>query len=134
MFWGDVMKLVVEVSAGELVDKITILEIKRDNIQDETKLANINREYAVLVQVLDKAVVESDELTRLRSALKAVNAELWHVEDDIRAQERAGTFGPEFVALARAVYRTNDRRAALKREINELLRSDLVEEKSYAAY
>jgi Family of unknown function (DUF6165) len=128
------MKLLVEISAGELIDKITILEIKLEHIRDAAKLANISREYAALVDVLGKEIALTDDLKRLKSLLKQVNGELWRIEDDIREQERAGTFGPEFVALARSVYRTNDRRAALKREINEILQSGLVEEKSYAAY
>jgi hypothetical protein len=128
------MKLKVEVSAGELFDKMTILEIKLENIRDATKLANIGREYAALLDVIKREVTQSDELVRLRVALKDVNSELWRIEDAIRAEEKAGTFGPEFVALARSVYRTNDRRMSIKREINELLRSDLIEEKSYATY
>jgi hypothetical protein len=128
------MKLSVEISVGELIDKITILELKLENIHDGAKLANINREYAALVRVLDREIAQSEELMRLRDALKQTNSELWRIEEDIRTQEKAKTFGPEFVALARSVYRTNDRRSALKREINELLHSDLVEEKSYVAY
>jgi hypothetical protein len=128
------MKLKVEISAGELVDKMTILEIKLENIRDAAKLANIGREYAVLRDVINREITQSDQLARLRAALKEVNSELWRIEDAIRAEEKAGTFGPEFVALARSVYRTNDWRMRIKREINELLRSDLIEEKSYAAY
>jgi len=132
------MKFVVGISAGELFDKITILEIKLENIREESKRANIDREYAGLIYALDnelaQEVTQSEELSRLRTALKEVNSRLWRVEDDIRAQERAGTFGPEFVALARSVYHINDRRASIKRQINELLQSDLIEEKSYAAY
>jgi multidrug resistance efflux pump len=128
------MGIRVEIAPGELIDKITILEIKIENIQDEDKLTNVRREYEMLRDVLQKEVVQSEELSRLTAALKEVNAELWRIEDDIRAQERAETFGAEFVALARSVYRTNDRRAALKREINELLRSVLIEEKSYTTY
>jgi RNA binding exosome subunit len=128
------MKLKVEVSAGELFDKITILEIKLENIREADKLANIGREYAVLQEVINQEVAQSDELMGLRTALKNVNSELWQIEDAIRVEEKAGNFGPEFVALARSVYRTNDRRMAIKRAINVLLKSSLVEEKSYAAY
>jgi multidrug resistance efflux pump len=124
----------VEIAPGELIDKITILEIKIENIRDQDKLVNVRREYEILTDVLQKEVVQTEQLSRLTATLKQVNAELWRIEDDIRAQERAKTFGAEFVALARSVYRTNDRRAALKREINELLRSALIEEKSYATY
>ncbi len=128
------MPIMVEIAPGELIDKITILEIKLENIRDEAKLSNIRREHAILTDVLVREVAATDELARLTAALKGVNAELWRIEDAIRDQERARTFGAEFVALARSVYRTNDRRAALKREINDLLRSEIIEEKSYAAY
>jgi hypothetical protein len=128
------MNIMVETAPGELVDKITILEIKLDNIRDEGKLANVRREHAILTEALRKEVASSEELTRLAMALKQVNAELWRIEDDIREHERAQNFDAQFIALARAVYRTNDRRAALKRQINELLQSSIIEEKSYAAY
>ncbi len=128
------MTIMVEIAPGELIDKITILEIKLENIGDKDKLVNVHREYEILTGVLRKEVAQTDELSCLTATLKGVNAELWRIEDDIRAQERAKTFDTEFIALARSVYRTNDRRAALKREINELLRSTLIEEKSYAAY
>lgn len=128
------MTIMVEIAPGELIDKITILEIKLENIRDKDKLANVRREYEILTGVLQKEVVASAALSQLTAALKDVNAELWRIEDDIRAQERAKTFGADFVALARLVYRTNDRRAGLKREINDLLKSNIIEEKSYAAY
>jgi hypothetical protein len=128
------MEIRVEIAPGELIDKITILEIKLEKIFDQGKLVNVRREYDSLVDVLREEVVQTTTLSRLTAALKDVNAELWRIEDDIRDQERAKTFGPEFVALARSVYHTNDRRAALKREINELLHSAFIEEKSYAAY
>ncbi len=128
------MKLLVEVSAGELIDKITILEIKLDNIRDESKRANVAREYSVLTEALRGNIDADPALSDLRRRLHAVNAELWRIEDEIRARERAGDFGPGFVALARSVYRLNDRRAELKRQINTLTRSEIIEEKSYAAY
>jgi len=124
----------IEIGPGELIDRITILEIKLDNIRDETKLVNIRHEYELSMGTLRKEVAQSAELDRLTAELKAVNAELWRIEDDIRAQERANQFGDTFVALARSVYRTNDRRAALKRQINDLFESKIVEEKSYEAY
>ena len=128
------MPLMIETSAGELIDKITILEIKLQNIHDPSKRANIAREHELLTATLRQEIPQSTALTTLTTALKSVNTELWQIEDAIREQERAQSFGAEFVALARSVYRTNDRRAALKREINGLLQSDIVEEKSYAAY
>jgi hypothetical protein len=126
--------ILVEIAPGELIDRITILEIKLENIRDEGKLVNVRREYELLMAVLRKEIAQTDELSRLAAELRAVNLELWRIEDDIRAQERAKTFGAEFVALARSVYRTNDRRALLKREINDLLKSEIIEEKNYAAY
>ena len=128
------MPILVEIAAGELIDKITILEIKLDQIGDAAKRANVRHEYEQLSAVLHDEIAPSDELAELTAALKAANQELWHIEDDIRAHEREKDFGPEFIALARSVYQTNDRRAALKREINALLRSSIIEEKSYAAY
>jgi hypothetical protein len=128
------MPIFVEIAAGELIDKMTILEIKLARIDDAGKRANIRREYEQLSAVFHEHIVQSDELARLTAALKAVNQELWHIEDDIRERERLKDFGPEFVALARSVYQTNDRRAALKRDINALLQSSIFEEKSYAAY
>ena len=128
------MPIFVEIAAGELIDKMTILEIKLDQIGEPAKRANIRREYEQLGTVLQDQIKPSDELAELTAALKAANQELWHIEDDIRDREREKDFGPEFIALARSVYQTNDRRAALKRKINALLESSIVEEKSYAAY
>jgi hypothetical protein len=128
------MPIFVEIAAGELIDKMTILEIKLDQISDGAKRTNVRREYEQLSAVFHEHITPSDELARLTAALKAANQELWHIEDDIRARERMKDFGPEFVALARSVYQTNDRRAALKRDINALLQSSIFEEKSYAAY
>jgi hypothetical protein len=126
--------ILVEVAAGELVDKMTILEIKMDRIKDEAKLVNIRAELATLRAARAQAIVESEELSRLSAELRRVNEALWRIEDDIRDHERAKNFGPTFVELARAVYLTNDRRSDLKRQINELVGSRLVEEKSYARY
>jgi hypothetical protein len=131
---GAKMKLVVEISTGELIDKITILEIKLEKIRDEAKRRNIAQEYQTLIAALPPAVERNGRVAELRRDLKVVNAELWQIEDDIRAHERAKTFGFEFVTLARSVYLKNDRRATLKREINSLTGSRLIEEKSYEAY
>jgi hypothetical protein len=122
------------VSLGELIDKITILEIKAERIQDAAKLRNIRAELTALTAARERAVPVSPELDRLAAELKAVNEQLWRIEDEIRACEAARDFGPRFVELARSVYRTNDRRSALKRRVNELLGSRLVEEKAYADY
>ncbi|GGL54637.1 DUF6165 family protein [Wenxinia marina] len=125
--------ILVPVSAGELIDKITILRIKSERIADEAKLANVRRELSVLQAVADK-LPDTPDLPVLEDELMGINTRLWVIEDDIRECEARGDFGPDFIALARAVYRTNDRRADAKRRINELLGSTIVEEKSYADY
>jgi len=128
------MKILVEIAPGELIDKLTILDIKLEKIKDESKLANIRLEHAVLMKAFRNSIKETDQLKALIANLKHVNTMLWTIEDSIREQERAATFGEVFLKLARSVYRTNDQRAAIKREINELLNSAIVEEKSYASY
>ncbi len=128
------MGLRVEISVGELVDKITILEIKLMFIEDDAKRENINKELNTLNSSFVEDVGEGEEILVLKESLKKVNLELWRIEDDIRECERQSNFGDDFIKLARAVYHTNDKRAALKREVNELVGSELVEEKSYAAY
>ena len=126
--------LLIEISPGELIDKITILNIKTERIADPDKLANVHHERALLQAVRAKNLAESPELTRLEGELKTVNETLWQIEDDIRRREAAGDFGAGFIELARSVYRNNDRRAALKREIGALFGAKIVEEKSYAPY
>jgi hypothetical protein len=126
--------ITVEVAPGELIDKITILQIKSEQITDATKRHHVGTELAVLAEARDRAMPDSADLTRLAAELKAVNEALWRIEDEIRLCERDEDFGPRFIALARSVYHTNDRRAALKRQVNERLGSRLIEEKSYATY
>lgn len=128
------MSVQIPVAWGELIDKITILEIKTERIADPAKLANVRTELDTLAASRDASLEASDTLDRLTAALKQVNEALWQIEDDIRDCERDGDFGARFVELARSVYKTNDQRAALKRQINELLGSRLVEEKSYKPY
>ena len=128
------MTVMVPVSWGEVIDKITILEIKSERLTDPHKLDNVRRELALLVEIREREFPRHADLAKLAAELRAVNEKLWAVEDDIRDQERAKTFGPRFIELARAVYVTNDKRSAIKRQINELLGSGLVEEKSYAPY
>jgi len=123
----------VPVSWGELIDKITILEIKSERMEDEAKRANVGRELDLLRARLGTRGALA-EVERLARALRDVNAALWDIEDDIRAHENAGDFGGRFIELARSVYITNDKRADLKRELNMVLGSELIEEKSYQAY
>jgi prefoldin subunit 5 len=123
----------IPVSPGEIIDKITILEIKADRVEDGKKLINIRRELELLSDKAN-ANLPMDRLSNLKSELKSVNEKLWEIEDDIRTCERHSDFGETFVQLARSVYITNDRRAILKKEINMLLGSEIVEEKSYDEY
>jgi hypothetical protein len=128
------MPIMIAISPGELIDKLTILAIKIERIADPAKLANVRHEYETLTTMSDAQIAPSPALTALWSELQRINEALWEIEDDIRDLERAQDFGAAFIALARAVYQTNDRRAATKRAINDLLQSDMIEEKSYAAY
>jgi len=124
----------VEVAPGELIDKITILEIKKERMADVAKLENVRIEWETLTKARDTHIKQSPEMEKLTASLKAVNEELWIIEDDIRDCERSFDFSEKFVRLARAVYITNDKRAAFKRKINVYLGSRILEEKSYAAY
>jgi len=129
---ADVMT--VPVSFGEVLDKITILEIKAERIADPEKVKNVRLELDELSANWNQVVQDQTAISNLRSQLKAVNGELWVIEDDIRDQEAAQDFGPKFIELARAVYVTNDKRAAIKKEVNLALGSRFVEEKSYQDY
>ena len=128
------MTLKVAVSWGELIDKITILEIKRDRLRDPGQVANVKTELAALITARDNALPAAADITAETEALRDINTALWDIEDNIRGHERRRDFGPAFIKLARSVYVTNDRRAAVKRQINDRLGSDIVEEKSYADY
>ena len=122
----------VEISSGELVDKVTILEIKLEKIGDPVKLPNVSREYDLLKHAMEAAGIaaDSDDFKEL----KAVNLRLWEIEDRIRRKERDQEFDEEFIELARSVYRENDRRFELKRRINEMTGSEIIEEKEYVDY
>lgn len=124
----------VPISYGELLDKITILEIKQARLTDKAALANVSRELSVLLETSEPLEQQHSDLPGLRARLREINEALWDIEDRIRAKEAQAEFGAEFVELARSVYRTNDQRSAVKREINAVLGSDLVEEKQYTAY
>lgn len=126
--------ILVPVSPGELLDKLTILRLKQERIADPGKRANVIREREALEAVVRAGLPDRPEVETLGEELYGINAALWDIEDAIRACEAAGDFGPRFVSLARSVYHTNDRRAAVKREINLALGSALVEEKSYSDY
>lgn len=121
----------VPIAIGDLIDKITILEIKAARIDDAAKLRNVQIELAMLNEIKRTAGLETPDMTPLADELKAVNAELWDIENDIRGCEARRDFGERFVALARSVYRANDRRARLKQKINLQFGSEIVEEKSY---
>lgn len=123
----------VALSWGEVIDKITILEIKQQRLASPEAAENVQRELAALNQtVADSAIPEG--LAALKQALKAVNEKLWDIENQIRAKEAQGSFDSQFIELARSVYINNDVRAKLKREINMLLKSELIEEKQYTSY
>lgn len=123
--------ILVPVSPGELIDKLTILRIKSERISDPAKLVNIRHEQDVLSAVVADKVPASDALSAEWDTLYQINSALWEIEDDIRACDDKGDFGDTFIRLARAVYQTNDERAKVKRRINDLLGSAIVEEKSY---
>jgi hypothetical protein len=123
--------ILIPSSPGELIDKITILQIKHERFTDALKLANVRHELDVLNDTASQVLAPSDRLTHLWADLKKTNEALWDVEDEIRGCDQAGEFGPRFVELARSVYRHNDVRCGLKRQINELLGCELIEEKGY---
>jgi len=123
------MPLLAPISVGELIDKITILEIKEARITDESKRINVEKELETL-----RSIEVSNIPTDLVDKLRIVNDRLWVIEDAIREKERMNEFDSEFIELARSVYFTNDRRGEIKREINEVCGSDLVEEKDYCRY
>lgn len=128
------MLLNVQTSPGEFLDKLTILEIKSERIEDAAKLGNVRRELELLRSTWAASPLAGRDVAALVAELKRVNETLWEIEDRIRAKESGRSFDAEFVELARSVYRTNDRRAEIKREINVALGSDLLEEKSYQRY
>jgi sulfur transfer complex TusBCD TusB component (DsrH family) len=123
----------IEVSHGEIVDKLTILQIKKENITDPSKLDNIIKEYDYLLSIVENDLGISTESSEYLELL-SINKELWVIEDDIRDKERVKEFDDEFIKLARAVYYTNDIRAKIKKEINLKYSPGFVEEKSYQSY
>ena len=127
-------EITVPVSFGELLDKIAILQIKSERMSDEAKLANVRRELSALERTWMAHPAAGKDIARLRAELKAVNEQLWEIEDEVRLKERAQAFDGDFVELARSVYLRNDERARIKKAINLALGSSYVEEKSYRDY
>ncbi|MGB1801129.1 MAG: DUF6165 family protein [Gammaproteobacteria bacterium] len=128
------MSINIELSVGELLDKVTILQIKSERISDQAKLENINKELRVLTVLWEASAYSQTDLKENIQALKDVNEALWDIEDKIRDKERDQSFDQEFIELARSVYFTNDKRAEIKKVINTKTGSELVEEKSYKQY
>ena len=126
--------ILIPISPGELLDKITILEIKSERIESAEKKANVNNELSMLNKVWDEAVTVDDNITDMRKEMKSINETLWDIEDDVRDEERDKRFEERFIELARSVYVTNDQRADVKKRINIYLKSNIVEEKSYQDY
>lgn len=127
-------KIFAEISVGELLDKISILEIKQNNLKDEEKLKIVTKELSSLKETLNKDVKFTDEIQSLYNDLKNINSKLWDIEDGKRDCERRKEFGEEFIQLARSVYIENDNRAKIKNNINKLSGSNISEVKSYEKY
>jgi len=127
-------QILIPISPGELLDKITILEIKSARITSTEKTANVNHELAMLNKVWNDTVNQDETIIALRNEMKQINETLWDIEDDVREEERHKRFTERFIELARSVYVTNDLRADVKKRINLYLKSDIIEEKSYQDY
>ncbi|MDC0178653.1 DUF6165 family protein [Woeseiaceae bacterium] len=127
-------ELLVPISPSELLDKMTILEIKSERIDDTKKVMNVRHELKLLSKVWSDSVTEDKVIENLRQQLKTINEKLWEIEDDVRNEEQQNRFGKKFIELARAVYVTNDKRAQIKKDVNLYLGSEIIEEKSYKDY
>ena len=127
-------KIYIEASAGELIDKITILEIKKEKISDKSSLEIINKEYSSLKESMEKNIELNDEIKKLWSELKTLNLKLWEIEDGKRLAEKNKKFDENFIELARNVYKCNDMRAIIKSKINQLSGSNIREVKQYTKY
>ena len=121
----------IPVSWGELLDKICILEIKKENVSNETVLSNITEEFEILNSFISTEILANSEVAKLWINLKEVNQNIWNIEAEIRIKEAANDFGERFIHLARNTYIQNDNRASIKRKINEVLKSEIIEEKVY---
>jgi uncharacterized protein YukE len=127
-------QILIPISPGELLDKITILQIKAERIDDPAKVANVRSELDMLQRVWGESVEDDAEIRALSAELRSINEALWEIEDDIRVEERNQRFGERFIELARSVYVVNDDRANAKKKVNLHLNSSIVEEKSYQDY
>tara|TARA_B100000029_G_scaffold508236_1_gene594637 strand:- start:430 stop:831 length:402 start_codon:yes stop_codon:yes gene_type:complete len=127
-------KILSEISAGELLDKISILEIKIDKIKNKNSLHEVNKEYKSLKETLDSNMEITDKIKQLSEEIKEVNLQLWNIEDKIRICEKNKDFGKNFIELARSVYSTNDKRSKIKSKINEIVGSNIREIKEYVDY
>ena len=127
-------KILSEISAGELIDKISILEIKLEKIKDKASLEEINKEYKILKEVKNSSLEVTDKLKTLFKEIKEVNLNLWNIEDELRICEKNKDFGQSFIKLARDVYLNNDKRSKIKSEINKILGSNIKEIKQYVDY
>ena len=127
-------KILSEISAGELFDKISILEIKLEKIKDKNNLVEIYKEYKILKNAQNSNVVITDKIEKLFKEIKEVNTNLWNIEDKLRICEKNKDYGKNFIELARAVYLNNDKRSIIKLEINKILGSNIKEIKQYASY
>ena len=130
---GEFPPLLVPTAPGEILDRLTILQIKAQRITDPAKLRIVQADLNTLTAICDKSIPRSQPLDQLTQELRQVNEKLWEIEDDIRAAEARKDFGPQFIALARSVYQTNDRRAELKRQISTLLGCVIQDQKAYLA-
>lgn len=127
-------KILTEISPGELLDKISILEIKLEKVKDKNSQEEIKKEYKILKEIQTNSIKMSNEIKNLFQSVKSINVELWNIEDKLRIYEKSRDFGKNFIELARGVYFKNDERAKLKNEINEILESNIREIKQYINY
>ena len=127
-------KILSEISAGELLDKISILEIKREKIKNKANQEKINKEYKILKEVQNSSIEATEKLKTLFKKIKEVNQNLWDIEDKLRFCEKNKDFGKNFIELARGVYFNNDKRSKIKSEINKILMSNIKEVKEYVQY
>ena len=127
-------KILSEISAGELLDKISILEIKTEKINDKASQKEVQKEYEILKKIQNSSINFDEKIKKLFNSLKDVNITLWNIEDKLRIHEKDKDFGEKFIELAREVYFINDKRAKIKFEINKILKSNIVEIKQYVEY